>query len=186
MRKKYQLLCVVGIFTTLLFLGGCGTKKKVVTIMPCETETTDDSLYIRELGHGVSTNLQYARNKAVYDAQYKIVSRFCDSVRTYMPQVNYNSSNDSLYVGFKDTILFHYPLSYFGELSYTRKECEKFTFDANNQYHCFVTLALPKADIMHANDKITWDIIQYLANLSHQLRRDSTKSAIPSDIILNQ
>lgn len=162
MQHKYLCFFVFG-FLLSLFLIGCKSKYPVVSIMPCESETIDDSAYIRELGHGTSASLQHARNIAIQDARFKIYNRFCDSVRTYMPQVNYNANNDSLFVGFQDTILFRYPLSYFGELSYTRKECEKITFDANHQYHCFMTLALPKEDIEHASNKVFFDFLSFMS-----------------------
>ena len=166
-----------------LFFVGCGTKKAVVTIMPCESETMDDSLYIRELGHGISANLQLARNMALHDAKFKMINRFCDSVRTYMPQVVYNSAVDTIYVGFKDSILFQYPSSYFGELSYTRKECEKVTYDGNNQYHCFITIALSKEDFRHADDKVILDIINFIATKTLQLHRDREFLNFPTDSI---
>lgn len=150
------------IFCIAVILYGCASKKGI-TILPCETESSDDALYIRELGHGVSTNLQFARRISIHDAQFKIINRLCDSIRTYMPHVNYDSAKDSIFVGLSDSILFRYPTSYFGELSYTRKECEKVTLDPDNRYHCFITLSLPKEDIEQANHKVFLDYTNYTA-----------------------
>ena len=105
------------------------------------------------------------------DAQAKIITRFCDSIRTFMPLVVYQ--NDSLSVGFSDTVLFKYSMKYFGELSYTRKECEKVTFDLNNQYHSFIVLSLPKADIDNATLKVFSDFLNYMVDLSYQNPHDS-------------
>jgi hypothetical protein len=164
MKNIYLLRSAVVIIIALFFVG-CGTPKVSVVVLPCEAETVSDSLYIRELGHGISSHLQFARNEALLDAQFKLVNRLCDSIRMYMPQVN--SIGDSILVGYKDTILFRYPLSYFGELSYTRKECEKVTYDANNQYHCFITLSIPKKDIEHASDKVFFDFLNYIVQFTH-------------------
>ena len=162
-----------------LFFIGCRAKRISVNVLPCESETIDDSMYIRELGHGISIDMQFARDMAIQEAKYKIVNRFIDSVRaSYLAQVNYDSICDSIYVGHKDTILFRYPLSYFGELSYTRKECEKITFDAKKQYHCFITLALPKKDIATAHDKVFLDYIKFIASLSQQTQ--------PSNEVINE
>lgn len=156
MHKSLPLILSILAF----ILCGCASKKSMV-LLPCETETADDALYIRELGHGVSVNLQLARRNSINDAQLKIINRLCDSIRTYLPQVCYNLANDTISVGSTDSILFRYPISYFGELSYTRKECEKVTLDANNQYHCFITISLPKEDIEHANNKVYEDYLNY-------------------------
>ena len=162
MHKYYSL--IISIIAILLY--GCASKKSAV-ILPCETESVDDALYIRELGHGVSTNLQFARRISINDAQFKIFNRLCDSIRTYLPQVNYDSAKDSIFVGLSDTILFRYSTSFFGELSYTRKECEKVTSDANNRYHCFITLSLPKEDIEHANYKVFLDYMNYTTKVTN-------------------
>lgn len=164
-KMKLKYLYIFTIVISIIF-SGC-IAKKAITILPCETESVDDSKYVRELGHGMSTNLQFARRSSLNEAQYKIINRFCDSVRTFLPQVVYNRSGDSIYAGFNDTILFQYPLSYFGELSYTRKECEKITYDANSQYHCFITLSLPKSDIEHASNKVFLDFLNYVSGLNH-------------------
>lgn len=161
MRKYLQYI----LFVIAIIFCGC-VPKKITVILPCEIESTDDALYIRELGHGVSPNLQLARTSAIHDAQFKIYNRLCDSIRTYMPQVAYNSNRDSLLVGSSDSIIYRYPLTYFGELSYSRKECEKVTYDSNNQYHCFITLALPKTDIEQANHKVYIDYSNYIVNQS--------------------
>lgn len=160
MHKHFPLIFPI---LAILFYG-CASKKTSV-ILPCETESTDDALYIRELGHGVSTNLQFARKSSINNAQCKIINRLCDSIRTYLPQVYYNSASDSILVGMTDTILFKYPISFFGELSYTRKECERVTLDADNRYHCFITLSLPKEDIEHANHKVFLDYMNYTTNV---------------------
>ena len=162
---KYLIRIFPGIIAALL-LAGCGTKK-VIVVLPCESETVDDSINIREFGHGVSRDMQWARTIALHEARGKVVNRFCDSLRTFMPQVVYSPKGDSIHVGFEDTILFRYPLSFFGELSYTKKECEKVTYDINNQYHCFITLSIPKKDIEHASDKVFFDFLNYIVQFTH-------------------
>lgn len=154
----------------VIVLWGCASKKTTV-ILPCETESADDALYIRELGHGVSVNLQLARRSSMNDAQLKIINRLCDSIRIYLPHVYYNSFNDSISIGLTDSILFIYPISYFGELTYTRKECEKVTYDANNQYHCFITLAIPREDIEQANNKVHLEYLNYMADTSNEITK---------------
>ena len=156
---------IVLLFFATICIVGCAPKRHI-TILPCQEVAIDDSLFVRELGHGTSMNLQLARNGAIQDAKIKIINHFCDSLRTFMPQVIYNQTKDSLSAGLSDTILFQYPLSYFGELSYTRKECERITFDTNKQYHCFITLVLPKTDIEHASNKVFRDLMNYMAELA--------------------
>lgn len=160
-----QKLILFILLLTLIFVG-CAPKK-YITIIPCKEVAADDSLCVRELGHGTSKNLQFARNSAIHDAQIKILNRFCDSLRTFMPWVEYNPTSDTIHAGLSDTILFHYPISYFGELSYMRKECEKITYDANSQYHCFITLSLSKKDFEHAGNKVFFDFMSYMAHFIH-------------------
>lgn len=162
MKKSTPLF----LFLAAIWMVGCAPKKNI-TILPCQDTAADDSLCVRELGHGISMNLQLARTGAIHDAQTKIMKRFCDSLRTFIPTVQANPTGDSLYAGLNDTILFRYPISYFGELSYTRKECEKITYDSNNQYHCFITLALPKSDFEHASKKVFLDLLNYMADSAY-------------------
>ena len=127
--------------------------------MPCEIETVDDSLYIREVGHGISPDSLQARENAIIDAQCRIINRFCDSLRLFMPRVEYNPNTDSLLAGNRDTILFRYSIQDFEELSHTTTECETVSCDSDKQYHCFVTIALSESDLDHAGDIVFFDLL---------------------------
>lgn len=174
-------ILIVAVLTIVFFYSGCGTKKAVTTLMPCEAEASDDELFMRALGHGTSTSLQFARKSSLNDAQSKIISRLCDSIRTFMPIVTYRG--DSIWAGNSDTILFKYPMAYFGELSYTRKECEKVTFDSNKRYHCFIVLALLKEDIEHASKKVFVDYQSYQLGSTTLLLSDSVITSKESNNI---
>ena len=159
--KSNNLLLLLAI--VIMPLCSCANKKKMVVPKPCEAETVDDSLYIREAGHGMSPDSLQARENAIIDAQHKIINRFCDSLRLFMPRVEYNPDNDSLLAGFTDTILFRYSTLSFEELSRTTTECEKVTYDSKKQYHCYITMALSESDLDHAGDIVFFDLLLWMS-----------------------
>lgn len=110
------------IFTFAVLWVSCATKIQTSPALPCSIDEGTDSLYIREVGHGVSANLQQARRKSLSEAKMRILSHF----------LNVTSSKDSLALLQTDILPFE-------------KECEK-VFVNDNQYHVYTRLASPIPD----------------------------------------
>ena len=116
-----RIVTYLTIFAFAFLWVACATKMQTSPALPCSIDEDTDSLYIREVGHGVSANLQQARRESLSEAKMRILSHFLNV-----------TSKDSLPLLQTDILHFE-------------KECEN-VFVTDNQYHVYTRLASPIPD----------------------------------------
>lgn len=157
MKKSITFLLT---FFILVIAYSCAVKKSI-SALPCEKEAFDDDNFIRQLGVGVSNNMQSARTFALQDARQKMFLRFCDSIKSPINTMKIDTVNCSytVYINNNDSILFSFAGT-FGSLS---KCCEKITLDKEGKYHSFVSVETNAEDfnIAISRQKFRYKMLKY-------------------------